>query len=86
MVVAFPKILKTLLVSVLTGRKIYILESLSAFLVWIFPSVSLYFAPFNSQAVTGLTMFLLTLTIVFQHWVNQTVDQTTSFLFKLLWF
>lgn len=56
MVVAFPKILKTLLVSVLTGRKIYILESLSTFLVWVFPSVSLYFAPFNSQAVTGLTV------------------------------
>lgn len=61
MVETFAKILKPLLVSVLTGRKNCIFESFSAFLVWTFFSVSLYLIPFNSQAATSLTMLLLTL-------------------------
>lgn len=73
MLAAFAKkILKSLLVSVFTGRGICTLKSLAAFLVWVFLSlpvlwlsltkdiVSIYFASFNSKAATGLTMLLLT--------------------------
>jgi len=43
MVAAFAKkVLKSLLVLVLTGRRVYMLKSLSAFLVWIFLSLAVY--------------------------------------------
>lgn len=61
MVVAFEKILEALLFSVFTGRKIYIFKICQHLYAMVFLSVSPYLIPFNSQAATNLTMFLLTL-------------------------
>lgn len=88
MVVAFEKICKALLVSVLTGRKNLHIQNLVSISGVSFPLCLSIFSIFQlkgchkSDNVPAHSEG----TNVLQHWVNQEVDQTTSFLVKLLWF